>query len=62
MRRELSAFVEKELKCLQDENAEEAIDKVRNSDETVAKLVDSWARAFTEVRILLRADSIILKE
>lgn len=53
LQRQLSEFVSKEAECLHDENSEESIDKVRNGDIDVAKLVENWAQAFTDVRVVI---------
>lgn len=59
LQRQLSEFVSKEAECLHDENSEESIDKVRNGDIDVAKLVENWAQAFTdEVKEFARPEAV----
>ncbi|KAL3877610.1 hypothetical protein ACJMK2_035304 [Sinanodonta woodiana] len=55
----LEQFVTKETKVLNDENAEEAILKVKNGEIDVDKLVDSWTKAFTlEVKSFAQPEEI----
>ena len=49
LQKALEEFFLKETNKLNDENAEEAIDKVRRDEVDVDSLVTAWEKAFTEV-------------
>ena len=49
LHKQLDEFIAAETKKLQDDNAEDLINKARNGEVDINKIVDSWTKVYSQV-------------